>query len=114
MSATSTHSHPRACLPTGLLLCLQDVLPLPEFLGPYVPPQNLTLNSLRSVADKKHGDFAAVIAAGTIRLKAAVGTGGGGGRGSVHICVGNFKFQLMYFCTLYRNGIRPGFPRMQQ
>jgi hypothetical protein len=56
------------------LLFLQDGLPLPKFLGPYVPPENLTLASLRSVADKKHGDFAAVISAATIRLEAATGT----------------------------------------
>lgn len=67
---------PYQVVTTAFLCLMQDGLPLPEFLGPYVPPQNLTLDSLRSVADKKHGDFAAVISAATIRLKAATGTGG--------------------------------------
>lgn len=55
---------------------MQDRMPLAEFLGPYVPPQNLTLDSLKSVAERQHGDFAAVIADATIRRKAAEGVWG--------------------------------------
>lgn len=44
-----------------------------EFLGPYIPPEQLTLAALKGVANKEHGDFAAVISSATIRLKAASG-----------------------------------------
>lgn len=46
-------------------------MPLKEFLGPYIPPAELTLATLQSVANGNHGSFAATIAAATIKGKAA-------------------------------------------
>lgn len=63
------------CVSTSdvLSVFLQDVMPVSEFLGPYIPPERLTRAALKGVASKEHGDFAAVISGATIRLRAASG-----------------------------------------
>lgn len=48
-------------------------MPVNEFLGPYVPPQNLTMDVLKDVNKGKQGAFANTIADAGIKLNAAAG-----------------------------------------
>jgi hypothetical protein len=52
---------------------LQSTVPVAEFLGPYIPPQNLTRDAMRGSRDGKQGAFAATIANAVIKANALVG-----------------------------------------
>jgi len=48
-------------------------MPVETFLGPYVPPQNLTKDALKATGKGEQGAFAATISNANIKMNAAAG-----------------------------------------
>lgn len=56
-----------------LRLLLQNTIPVETFIGPYVPPQNLTKDALKETKSGAQGAFAATISTAVIKTNAAAG-----------------------------------------
>lgn len=52
----------------------QAVMPVEEFLGPYVPPQQLTKKALQGINDGMQGSFATVVTNSSIIAYGLTGT----------------------------------------
>jgi hypothetical protein len=52
---------------------VQHTIPVETFIGPYVPPQNLTKDALKDTKSGAQGAFAATIANGVIISNAVAG-----------------------------------------
>jgi hypothetical protein len=48
-------------------------VPTAEFLGPYLPPQNLTRDTMKGAAKGEQGAFASTISNAVIKSNAAAG-----------------------------------------
>jgi hypothetical protein len=53
--------------------CKQNTIPVETFIGPYVPPQNLTKDALKEAGKGAQGAFAATISNAVIKMNAAAG-----------------------------------------